>query len=72
MCEAAAMRKVVRVYQEWVAMEDKPVFMKEPDDGPYPPTNTLDREHDDQVRISHSTVSVQRIHLSQQQQSVHF
>ncbi|KAJ3613181.1 hypothetical protein NHX12_019433, partial [Muraenolepis orangiensis] len=48
MCEAAAMRKVVRVYQEWIAMEDKPVFMKEPEDGPYPPTSTLDREHDDQ------------------------
>ena len=26
------MRKVVRVYQEWISMEDKPVFMKEPDD----------------------------------------
>ncbi|XP_047249036.1 ral GTPase-activating protein subunit alpha-1 isoform X3 [Girardinichthys multiradiatus] len=36
MCEAAAMRKVVRVYQEWISMEDKPVFMKEPDEGPYP------------------------------------
>ncbi|XP_030212660.1 ral GTPase-activating protein subunit alpha-1 isoform X2 [Gadus morhua] len=48
MCEAAAMRKVVRVYQEWIAMEDKPVFMKEPDHGPYPATNSLDREHDDQ------------------------
>ncbi|XP_047197540.1 ral GTPase-activating protein subunit alpha-1 isoform X7 [Hippoglossus stenolepis] len=36
MCEAAAMRKVVRVYQEWIAMEDKPVFMKEPDEGHYP------------------------------------
>ncbi|XP_067336809.1 ral GTPase-activating protein subunit alpha-1 isoform X9 [Channa argus] len=36
MCEAAAMRKVVRVYQEWISMEDKPVFMKEPDKGPYP------------------------------------
>uniref|UniRef100_A0A8D3DF80 Ral GTPase activating protein catalytic subunit alpha 1 n=1 Tax=Scophthalmus maximus TaxID=52904 RepID=A0A8D3DF80_SCOMX len=36
MCEAAAMRKVVRVYQEWLSMEDKPVFMKEPDEGPYP------------------------------------
>uniref|UniRef100_A0A8D3C4L6 Ral GTPase activating protein catalytic subunit alpha 1 n=1 Tax=Scophthalmus maximus TaxID=52904 RepID=A0A8D3C4L6_SCOMX len=32
MCEAAAMRKVVRVYQEWLSMEDKPVFMKEPDE----------------------------------------
>ncbi|KAK6307418.1 hypothetical protein J4Q44_G00225660 [Coregonus suidteri] len=29
MCEAAAMRKVVRVYQEWFAQEDKPVFMRE-------------------------------------------
>ncbi|XP_013877823.1 ral GTPase-activating protein subunit alpha-1 isoform X1 [Austrofundulus limnaeus] len=36
MCEAAAMRKVVRVYQEWISMEDKPVFMKDPDEGPYP------------------------------------
>uniref|UniRef100_A0A3Q2CAM5 Ral GTPase activating protein catalytic subunit alpha 1 n=1 Tax=Cyprinodon variegatus TaxID=28743 RepID=A0A3Q2CAM5_CYPVA len=35
-CEAAAMRKVVRVYQEWISIEDKPVFMKEPDEGPYP------------------------------------
>ena len=30
------MRKVVRVYQEWISMEDKPVFMKEPDEGHYP------------------------------------
>uniref|UniRef100_A0A8C7H3D6 Ral GTPase activating protein catalytic subunit alpha 1 n=1 Tax=Oncorhynchus kisutch TaxID=8019 RepID=A0A8C7H3D6_ONCKI len=29
MCEAAVMRKVVRVYQEWFAQEDKPVFMRE-------------------------------------------
>nr|XP_057946979.1 ral GTPase-activating protein subunit alpha-1 isoform X3 [Doryrhamphus excisus] len=36
MCEAAAMRKVVRVYQEWISMEDKPVFMKEPEEGSYP------------------------------------
>ncbi|XP_061700793.1 ral GTPase-activating protein subunit alpha-1 isoform X2 [Syngnathoides biaculeatus] len=36
LCEAAAMRKVVRVYQEWISMEDKPVFMKEPEEGPYP------------------------------------
>uniref|UniRef100_A0A3Q3A3P8 Ral GTPase activating protein catalytic subunit alpha 1 n=1 Tax=Kryptolebias marmoratus TaxID=37003 RepID=A0A3Q3A3P8_KRYMA len=35
MCEAAAMRKVVRVYQEWISMEDKPVFMKDPDEGSY-------------------------------------
>ncbi|XP_049453032.1 ral GTPase-activating protein subunit alpha-1 isoform X6 [Epinephelus fuscoguttatus] len=42
MCEAAAMRKVVRVYQEWISMEDRPVFMKEPEDGPYPTTSSLD------------------------------
>ncbi|XP_074517394.1 ral GTPase-activating protein subunit alpha-1 isoform X4 [Sebastes fasciatus] len=42
MCEAAAMRKVVRVYQEWIAMEDRPVFMKEPEEGPYPTTGSLD------------------------------
>ncbi|XP_031643843.1 ral GTPase-activating protein subunit alpha-1 isoform X4 [Oncorhynchus kisutch] len=32
MCEAAVMRKVVRVYQEWFAQEDKPVFMREPEE----------------------------------------
>ncbi|XP_031177075.1 ral GTPase-activating protein subunit alpha-1 isoform X4 [Sander lucioperca] len=42
MCEAAAMRKVVRVYQEWIAMEDRPVFMKEPEEGSYPTTSSLD------------------------------
>ncbi|KAK9533356.1 hypothetical protein VZT92_008478 [Zoarces viviparus] len=42
MCEAAAMRKVVRVYQEWISMEDRPVFMKEPEEGPYPITSSLD------------------------------
>ncbi|KAI1895341.1 hypothetical protein AGOR_G00105300 [Albula goreensis] len=31
-CEAAAMRKVVRVYQEWISQEDKPVFMREPEE----------------------------------------
>ncbi|XP_035388412.1 ral GTPase-activating protein subunit alpha-1 isoform X3 [Electrophorus electricus] len=30
MCEAAAMRRVVRVYQEWISQEDKPPFMAEP------------------------------------------
>uniref|UniRef100_A0AAR2M075 Rap-GAP domain-containing protein n=1 Tax=Pygocentrus nattereri TaxID=42514 RepID=A0AAR2M075_PYGNA len=32
MCEAAAMRKVVRVYQEWISQEEKPSFMTEPED----------------------------------------
>ncbi|XP_062863566.1 ral GTPase-activating protein subunit alpha-1 isoform X3 [Trichomycterus rosablanca] len=32
MCEAAAMRKVVRVYQEWISQEEKPPFMLEPDE----------------------------------------
>ncbi|KAM6311520.1 ral GTPase-activating protein subunit alpha-1 isoform 3-T3 [Aegotheles albertisi] len=31
-CEAAAMRKVVKVYQEWIQQEDKPLFMKEPEE----------------------------------------
>ncbi|XP_077396157.1 ral GTPase-activating protein subunit alpha-1 isoform X7 [Festucalex cinctus] len=52
MCEAAAMRKVVRVYQEWISMEDKPVFMKEPEEGPYPiaTANSMDTgsEKDDE------------------------
>ncbi|KAM8783071.1 ral GTPase-activating protein subunit alpha-1 isoform 1-T1 [Rhynchonycteris naso] len=29
-CEAAAMRKVVKVYQEWIQQEEKPLFMQEP------------------------------------------
>ncbi|XP_066513820.1 ral GTPase-activating protein subunit alpha-1 [Hoplias malabaricus] len=32
MCEAAAMRKVVRVYQEWISQEEKPLFMAEPEE----------------------------------------
>uniref|UniRef100_A0A8C9YI64 Ral GTPase activating protein catalytic subunit alpha 1 n=1 Tax=Sander lucioperca TaxID=283035 RepID=A0A8C9YI64_SANLU len=56
MCEAAAMRKVVRVYQEWIAMEDRPVFMKEPEEGSYPTTSSLDSgsqigDKEDEVRI---------------------
>uniref|UniRef100_A0A8C0QS77 Ral GTPase activating protein catalytic subunit alpha 1 n=1 Tax=Chelonoidis abingdonii TaxID=106734 RepID=A0A8C0QS77_CHEAB len=31
-CEAAAMRKVVKVYQEWIQQEDKPLFMQEPEE----------------------------------------
>ncbi|KAH0518219.1 Ral GTPase-activating protein subunit alpha-1 [Microtus ochrogaster] len=31
-CEAAAMRKVVKVYQEWIQQEEKPLFMQEPDE----------------------------------------
>uniref|UniRef100_A0AAX7VE62 Rap-GAP domain-containing protein n=1 Tax=Astatotilapia calliptera TaxID=8154 RepID=A0AAX7VE62_ASTCA len=57
MCEAAAMRKVVRVYQEWISMEDKPVFMKEPEEGPYPivtatsmDTGSQFGDKDDEVR----------------------
>lgn len=49
MCEAAAMRKVVRVYQEWISMEDKPVFMKEPEEGPYPITTAGSLESGSQL-----------------------
>ncbi|XP_060615150.2 ral GTPase-activating protein subunit alpha-1 isoform X9 [Anolis sagrei] len=31
-CEAAAMRKVVKVYQEWIQQEEKPLFMKDPEE----------------------------------------
>ncbi|MEQ2163885.1 hypothetical protein GOODEAATRI_000755 [Goodea atripinnis] len=62
MCEAAAMRKVVRVYQEWISMEDKPVFMKEPNEGPYPipaatglETGSQLGDKDDEVFITHSS-----------------
>uniref|UniRef100_A0A674NRH4 Ral GTPase activating protein catalytic subunit alpha 1 n=1 Tax=Takifugu rubripes TaxID=31033 RepID=A0A674NRH4_TAKRU len=62
MCEAAAMRKVVRVYQEWISMEDRPVFMKEPEEGPYPiaPEGSLDSgsqlgDKEDEVFITHSS-----------------
>ncbi|XP_058606355.1 ral GTPase-activating protein subunit alpha-1 isoform X7 [Onychostoma macrolepis] len=44
MCEAAAMRKVVRVYQEWVSQQDKPVFMREPEEDRF--TGQLDSTHE--------------------------
>eukprot|EP00062_Callorhinchus_milii_P008797 gi/632951869/ref/XP_007891535.1/ PREDICTED: ral GTPase-activating protein subunit alpha-1 isoform X3 [Callorhinchus milii] len=40
-CEAAAMRKVVKVYQEWIQQEDKPVFMKEPEEMGYSPSTSV-------------------------------
>ena len=50
MCEAAAMRKVVRVYQEWIALEDKPVFMKEQEDEHRPLMNSASDDKDEEVR----------------------
>lgn len=44
MCEAAAMRKVVRVYQEWISQQDKPVFMREPEEERF--TGQLDSTHE--------------------------
>ncbi|XP_048046830.1 ral GTPase-activating protein subunit alpha-1 isoform X9 [Megalobrama amblycephala] len=44
MCEAAAMRKVVRVYQEWISQQDKPVFMREPEEDRF--TGQLDSAHE--------------------------
>uniref|UniRef100_A0A8C1Q886 Ral GTPase activating protein, alpha subunit 1 (catalytic) n=1 Tax=Cyprinus carpio TaxID=7962 RepID=A0A8C1Q886_CYPCA len=43
MCEAAAMRKVVRVYQEWISQQDKPVFMREPEEDQF--TGQLNSTH---------------------------
>ncbi|XP_041069875.1 ral GTPase-activating protein subunit alpha-1 isoform X5 [Carcharodon carcharias] len=40
-CEAAAMRRVVKVYQEWIQQEDKPVFMKEAEDFGYSPSTSV-------------------------------
>ncbi|XP_067895383.1 ral GTPase-activating protein subunit alpha-1 isoform X5 [Heterodontus francisci] len=40
-CEAAAMRRVVKVYQEWIQQEDKPVFMKETEDVSYSPSTSV-------------------------------
>ncbi|XP_058843709.1 ral GTPase-activating protein subunit alpha-1-like isoform X6 [Acipenser ruthenus] len=40
-CEAAAMRKVVRVYQEWIQQEDKPIFMREPEEVQYSPATSV-------------------------------
>ncbi|XP_044127388.1 ral GTPase-activating protein subunit alpha-1 isoform X4 [Bufo gargarizans] len=30
-CEAAAMRKVLKVYEQWIKQKEKPLFMQEPD-----------------------------------------
>ncbi|XP_052001141.1 ral GTPase-activating protein subunit alpha-1 isoform X4 [Xyrauchen texanus] len=43
MCEAAAMRKVVRVYQEWISQQDKPVFMREQEEDQF--SGQLDSAH---------------------------
>ncbi|XP_051578166.1 ral GTPase-activating protein subunit alpha-1-like isoform X6 [Myxocyprinus asiaticus] len=43
MCEAAVMRKVVRVYQEWISQQDKPVFMREPEEDRF--SGQLDSAH---------------------------
>ncbi|XP_032883035.1 ral GTPase-activating protein subunit alpha-1 isoform X4 [Amblyraja radiata] len=40
-CEAAAMRRVVKVYQEWIQQEEKPVFMKEAEDLSYSPSTSV-------------------------------
>lgn len=37
------MRKVVRVYQEWISQQDKPVFMREPEEDQF--TGQLDSTH---------------------------
>ncbi|KAM8921683.1 ral GTPase-activating protein subunit alpha-1 isoform 1-T1 [Pelodytes ibericus] len=31
-CEAAAMRKVLKVYEQWIKQKEKPLFMQEPED----------------------------------------
>ncbi|XP_064316346.1 ral GTPase-activating protein subunit alpha-1 isoform X4 [Phalacrocorax carbo] len=46
-CEAAAMRKVVKVYQEWIQQEDKPLFMKEPEEIMQCIIVDCDESHDD-------------------------
>lgn len=38
------MRKVVRVYQEWISQQDKPVFMREPEEDRF--TGQLDSTHE--------------------------
>ncbi|GAA6077373.1 ral GTPase-activating protein subunit alpha-1 isoform X1, partial [Tachysurus ichikawai] len=45
MCEAAAMRKVVRVYQEWISQEEKPPFMAEPEEDEHIDPHDLVRGH---------------------------
>ncbi|XP_029454829.1 ral GTPase-activating protein subunit alpha-1 isoform X5 [Rhinatrema bivittatum] len=31
-CDAAAMRKVLKVYEQWIKQKDKPLFMKDPEE----------------------------------------
>lgn len=35
------MRRVVKVYQEWIQQEEKPVFMKEAEDLSYSPSTSV-------------------------------
>ncbi|XP_059375979.1 ral GTPase-activating protein subunit alpha-1 isoform X6 [Carassius carassius] len=60
MCEAAAMRKVVRVYQEWISLQDKPVFMREPEEDRFTgqPDSTHEQRTDKEEEDIGLTVSV--------------
>uniref|UniRef100_A0A8C1GEW4 Ral GTPase activating protein, alpha subunit 1 (catalytic) n=1 Tax=Cyprinus carpio TaxID=7962 RepID=A0A8C1GEW4_CYPCA len=62
MCEAAAMRKVVRVYQEWISLQDKPVFMREPEEDRF--TGQLDSTHEQRSDKEEETPSVSVHHYS--------
>ncbi|XP_026085759.1 ral GTPase-activating protein subunit alpha-1 isoform X5 [Carassius auratus] len=60
MCEAAAMRKVVRVYQEWISQQDKPVFMREPEEDQFTgqPDSTHEQRTDKEEEDIGLTVSI--------------
>uniref|UniRef100_A0A671M8W1 Ral GTPase-activating protein subunit alpha-1-like n=1 Tax=Sinocyclocheilus anshuiensis TaxID=1608454 RepID=A0A671M8W1_9TELE len=61
MCEAAAMRKVVRLYQEWISLQDKPVFMREPEEDRF--TSQLDSTHEQRTDKEEEVVSVHHYNL---------
>uniref|UniRef100_A0A672SP60 Ral GTPase activating protein catalytic subunit alpha 1 n=1 Tax=Sinocyclocheilus grahami TaxID=75366 RepID=A0A672SP60_SINGR len=61
MCEAAAMRKVVRVYQEWISLQDKPVFMREPEEDRF--TSQLDSTHEQRTDKEEEVVTVHHYNL---------
>nr|XP_033808418.1 ral GTPase-activating protein subunit alpha-1 isoform X8 [Geotrypetes seraphini] len=51
-CDAAAMRKVVKVYEQWIKQKDKPLFMKEPEESISPSTSNICIQNQEELEVS--------------------
>ncbi|XP_030070150.1 ral GTPase-activating protein subunit alpha-1 isoform X1 [Microcaecilia unicolor] len=51
-CDAAAMRKVLKVYEQWIKQKDKPFFMKESEESISPSTSNICIQNQDVLEVS--------------------